>query len=45
MPPPVDQDPGLGQRVEDLPVKQLVPQLAIEALAVAVLPRWARLDE
>ena len=29
----------LRQRVEDLPVQQLVPELAVEALVVAVLPR------
>ena len=38
-PPALDQDTGLGHCVEDLPVEQLVPELAIEGLVVAVLPR------
>ncbi len=42
--------PAFGQhaqsfdRVEDLTVQELVPQLGVEALAVAVLPRRAGLD-
>ena len=42
--------PAFGQhaqffhRVEDLTVEELVPQLGVEALAVAVLPGRARLD-
>jgi len=42
--PALDQDDRFLQRVEDLPVEQLVPQLAVEALIVAVLPWRARLD-
>ena len=42
--PLLDEDDGLGQRVEDLAVQELVPQLAVEALVVAVLPRTAGLD-
>ena len=44
-PPLLDQHGRLRQRVEDLPVQQLVPELAVEALVVAVLPRAARLDK
>ncbi len=35
----------LLERVEDLTGEQLVAELAVEALAVTVLPRRARLDE
>jgi len=42
--PPLDDDLRLLERVEDLAVEQLVPELAIEAFVVAVLPRAARLD-
>ena len=41
----VDEHFRLLQRVEDLPVQQLVPELAVEAPVVAVLPRAARLDK
>ncbi len=43
--PCFDNDPCLLQAVEDLAVEQFVPELAVEALAVAVLPRAARLNE
>ena len=43
--PAFDHDPGLGQRVEDLAVEELVPKSGVEALAVAILPWAARLDE
>src|SRR5208283_1939254 len=43
-PPGFDQDLGLGQAEEDLAVEQLIAQLAVEALAVAVLPGAAGLD-
>ena len=33
------------QRVEDLTVEELVSELAVEALVVAVLPRTAGFDE
>jgi hypothetical protein len=36
-PPALDHDPGLLERVEHLAVEQLVAELAVEALAVAVL--------
>ena len=36
---------GRGRRTGLLPVQQLVPELAVEALVVAVLPRAARLDK
>jgi hypothetical protein len=44
LPPPLDQHLRLRQRVEDLAVQEFVPQLAVEARHVAVLPRAARLD-
>jgi hypothetical protein len=37
-PPGFDQDPGFGQAIEDLAVEQFIAKLAVEALAVAVLP-------
>ena len=43
-PPLFDHDLRLLQRIEDLSVQALVPQLAVEALAVAVLSRTARCD-
>src|SRR5215207_1103882 len=39
--PSFDDDPGLLQRVEDLAIEQLVAELRIETLAIAVLPRTA----
>ena len=42
--PLLDEYRCLGQCVEDLSVQELVPQLAVEALVVAVLPRASRLD-
>jgi len=45
MPPPaLDDDHRFFERVEDLAVEQLVAQLRVEALDVAVLPRIAWLD-
>ena len=41
-PPPLDQNLRLLQGAEDLSVQQLVAELAVEALHVAVLPRWYR---
>ena len=43
--PPFNQDPGLVERVEDLPVEKLVPHLADQRFDVAVLPRAARRDK
>ena len=43
--PALDDDPRLCEAVEDLTVEQFVAELGIEALAVSVLPRTARLDE
>src|ERR671921_858178 len=40
--PGADDDLSLLQAVEDLAFQALVPELPIEALAVAVLPRAAR---
>ncbi len=42
-PPPFNQHLGLQQRVEDLAIEQLITQLAVERLDVAVLPGAARL--
>src|ERR1700710_597585 len=41
--PLLDQDTGLGQGVERLARQQLVTELAVEALHVAVLPGTTRL--
>src|ERR1700680_4427781 len=43
-PPPFDHDLGLLQRIENLSVQALVPQLPIETLAVPVLPGTPRFD-
>jgi hypothetical protein len=43
--PLLDEHLGLVQRRELFSRQQLVAQLGVEALAVAVLPRAARLDE
>jgi hypothetical protein len=43
-PPALDDDLGLAQSVEDLPVEQLIAKAGVEALNVAVLPRAASLD-
>jgi len=42
--PAFSQHAQLFDRVEDLTVEELVPELGVEALAVAVLPRRAGLD-
>ena len=44
-PPSLDDDLGLCEAVEDLTVEQLIAQLRVEALAIAVLPWASRLDE
>jgi hypothetical protein len=44
-PPTLDRRFGFPQRVEELPVEKFVAQLAVEALAVPVLPRAPRLDK
>jgi len=36
--PLLDEDPGFLEAAEDLPVEKFVPQLAVEAFAIAVLP-------
>jgi hypothetical protein len=43
-PPPLGNAPSLLQAQEQLPVQQLVPQFAVEALHIRVLPWTARLD-
>ena len=40
----LDQDLGLQLCVEHLSVQELIPQLAVEALHVSVLPRGPRLN-
>ena len=42
--PLLDDDSGLLQAVEDLPVQAFIAQLAVEGLAVAVLPRTTWFD-
>jgi hypothetical protein len=42
--PALDDDPGLGKRVEDLSVEQFVAKPGVEALDEAVLPGTAPLD-
>jgi len=42
--PLLDENPGFLETAEDFAVQQLVPQLAVEAFAIAVLPRAAGLD-
>jgi hypothetical protein len=42
--PGADHDPCLLQAVEDLELEALVPKLAVEAFAKAILPRTAGLD-
>jgi hypothetical protein len=44
LPPGLDQDLGRGQAAEDLAVEQFVTELAVEALALAILPRTAERD-
>jgi len=43
--PALHQHLRLGQSIEDLPLEQLVAQLAVEGLDVAVLPWASGLDE
>ena len=43
-PPGFDQNLRLSEGEEDLAIEQLVAELAVEALAVAVFPRTAGLD-
>ncbi len=42
---PLDQDAGFGPAAEPLPVQQLIPQLPVETLDEAFLPRAAGRDE
>ena len=42
--PCLDQDLGLPEIEEDFPRQQFIPELGVEALAVAILPWAARLD-
>ncbi len=45
LPPALDQDLGLQERVEDLPVQEFIPQFAVEKFHVPVLPGATRLYE
>lgn len=38
MEPAADRDARISQSVEDLPVQQLVPELAVEAIVAIILP-------
>jgi hypothetical protein len=42
--PVFDDNLGLLQRVEDLTVEQFIAKFAVEALAMAILPRTSRFD-
>lgn len=42
--PPFDERFGFPHRVEDFPRKQLVSELGVEALTIAVLPWASRFD-
>jgi len=42
--PLLDEDLGFLGAAEDFSIEQFVPQLAVEAFAIAVLPRTARRD-
>lgn len=42
--PVFDHDLGLLQCVEDFTIEQLIAQLAVEALAIAILPWTSRFD-
>ena len=44
VPPSFDYDLGLPERVEDFTVQQFIPHSPVEALAVSIFPRRARLD-
>jgi hypothetical protein len=43
-PPALDDDLCLLQRVEDLAIQKFIPQLRVEALAIAILPGAAGHD-
>ena len=45
LPPLLNHDLDLLQAVKDFSIEQFVPELAVEALAVAVLSWTSRLDE
>jgi hypothetical protein len=44
MAPLADDDLGFFQAIEDFAVEQLIPQLAVEAFAISVLPGTSRRD-
>src|SRR6516164_10772057 len=43
-PPALDDDPGLGKRVDDLSIEQFIAKPGVEALDEAVLPGTAPLN-
>ena len=45
MPPLLNQNSSLLQRVEDLPIQEPIPEISVEELAGAVLRGSPRLDE
>ena len=42
--PSLDENLGLGERVEDLAIEEFISEFPIEAFIVAILPRAAGLD-
>ena len=44
LPPLFDQDLGLLQRIEDLPVQEFISQLSVEGFHVTILPGTPGLD-
>ena len=45
LPPPFAQDMGLSLGVEDFPIEELISELSVKGLAVAVLPGTSGFDE
>ena len=45
LPPSLDKHLGLRQRVEQLPVQELVPEFPVQRLHISVLPGAAWLDK
>ncbi len=43
-PPALDHDAGLGERVEDVAIEELVTEAGVEALDVSILPWAPRFD-
>jgi hypothetical protein len=45
MPPALEQDLGLEQRIEDLAIEKLGAEFPVERFDIAILPRASGLDE